>query len=158
MSIMPRDRVDSTRDAIDLYSDMCVAPKCQAKAHPDMTSVPLCRTCAIRAAVAYHAFIENRQPDQTSEEAARAAAGRLGEIGFVYFIRFSDRIKIGFTTCLEGRLQNLPHDEVLATFPGTMTDEKRCHKMFAKHRVVGEWFTDNPDIRGFIAACSAAHA
>lgn len=156
MSIMTRHRQMSLSTP---FADVCAGLRCEARPHPEShPSVPLCPDCLLLAALAYHACIDNHKGDQSEEDARRAAAGRLGEMGFVYFIRFSDRIKIGFTTHVEGRLAHLPYDEVLATFPGTMAEEKRCHKIFAKHRVTGEWFMDHPDIRGFIAACSAAHA
>lgn len=60
--------------------------------------------------------------------------------GVVYYIRFGDRVKIGYTTNLRQRLHNLPHDEVLATEIGTMADERARHRMFADLRVTGEWF------------------
>lgn len=61
-------------------------------------------------------------------------------VATVYYIRFGDRVKIGYTTNLRGRLQAIPHDEVLATEPGDMQHERNRHVQFADLRVIGEWF------------------
>jgi hypothetical protein len=74
--------------------------------------------------------------------------------GHVYFIRFGQRVKIGFTTNWRRRLSALPYDEILALMPGTMLDEKRCHAAFAHLRDVGEWFRVAPDLLAFVASLS----
>lgn len=71
--------------------------------------------------------------------------------GFVYFLRFHERVKIGFTTDIRGRFKAIPHDEVLGWVPGTRLDERRCHEAFAHLRETGEWFRAEPDLLGFIA-------
>jgi Meiotically up-regulated gene 113 len=58
----------------------------------------------------------------------------------VYYIQFRDRIKIGTTTYLEGRLQGLPYDRILVTEPGSGELERRRHAQFAHCRDTGEWF------------------
>lgn len=67
---------------------------------------------------------------------------------FVYYIRFGDRIKIGYTLNVPGRLANLPHDEVLAIEPGPIELERMRHQQFAEHRItsLGEWFRIHPDL------------
>ena len=74
----------------------------------------------------------------------------------VYFVRLGTRVKIGYSTSIEQRLTEIPHEEVLAVFPGTMRDERSCHRKFAHLRIVGEWFRDDPSIHEFIAAVTAA--
>lgn len=77
----------------------------------------------------------------------------------VYFIRFSDRIKIGTTSNMDRRLGELPIDEILGIFPGDRRTEQTLHRRFAAHRlkITGlgqtEWFHDHPDIRDFIRRC-----
>lgn len=61
-------------------------------------------------------------------------------VSVVYYILFGDRIKIGTTTNLVKRLQDLPHDEVLATEPGGTGIERQRHTQFGVYRVTGEWF------------------
>jgi hypothetical protein len=70
--------------------------------------------------------------------------------GYVYFVRFRDRIKIGYTTNMISRMDAVPHEEILAVHPGTMRDEKRCHEAFAHLRENGEWFRIEPDLLAFI--------
>lgn len=70
-------------------------------------------------------------------------------LGEVYFVRFRDRIKIGWTTELARRLKAIPHDEVLAVVPGSMGDERRCHAAFAHLREQGEWFRAESDLIAF---------
>lgn len=71
---------------------------------------------------------------------------------FVYYIRFGDRIKIGYTLSVRGRLANLPHDEVLAIEPGALDLERTRHQQFAAHRITskGEWFRQHPDLLAHI--------
>jgi uncharacterized Zn finger protein len=59
----------------------------------------------------------------------------------VYYLRFGDRVKIGTTTNLALRLVAIPHDELLATEPGSLALEKQRHEQFAHLRVRGEWFS-----------------
>lgn len=77
--------------------------------------------------------------------------------GYVYFLRFRDRIKIGFSTCLVSRFEAIPHEEILGYVPGTMRDEKRCHAAFAHLRENGEWFRIEPDLLEFIASVDMQH-
>ena len=58
----------------------------------------------------------------------------------VYYLRFGDRIKIGTTVCLRGRLDAVPHDKLLATEPGGDEVERARHRQFAEYRITGEWF------------------
>ena len=68
----------------------------------------------------------------------------------VYFIRAKGvgAIKVGFTSDLKGRFQNLkgasPVDlEILTSFSGTLEDEKAIHDILADHRLHGEWFKES---------------
>ena len=68
----------------------------------------------------------------------------------VYYIEFGDRIKIGTSRNLPGRLKDLTYDRLLAIEPGNHAVEHMRHLEFAAHRVNGEWFTDNGDLRTHI--------
>jgi hypothetical protein len=59
----------------------------------------------------------------------------------VYYISFADRIKIGTSTQLPNRMQELPHDALLATEPGDWLMEAIRHAQFAEYRIKGEWFS-----------------
>lgn len=69
----------------------------------------------------------------------------------VYYMRLGNRIKIGTTTKLELRRQQIQPEEVLATEPGGVTVEQERHRQFAHLRVSGEWFIDGRILREHIA-------
>lgn len=87
---------------------------------------------------------------QTREEFMR-------DFSVVYYIAFADRIKIGVTTNLAGRLAALPHDEFLAFELGDRSVEQRRHRQFEHARVAGqrEWFHRTPDLLAHIEALAA---
>lgn len=68
----------------------------------------------------------------------------------VYYFRVGNRIKIGYTGNLEGRVKNLMPEEVLGWEPGPPSLEKKRHRQFASHRTAREWFEDCPAIRRHI--------
>lgn len=79
-----------------------------------------------------------------AELAADAEIDDLDSV--VYYLRFADRIKIGFSRNLGRRLLALPHDELLVVEPGARLVEARRHRQFAEHRIVGEWFASAPKL------------
>lgn len=68
----------------------------------------------------------------------------------VYYLRFADRVKIGTTQNLTKRLGVIPHDELLATEPGSAPLEARRHRQFAADRIVREWFKMSPELMAHI--------
>lgn len=78
-------------------------------------------------------------------------AAESGMSGFIYFLRCNDFIKVGFSRYPKPRITRLacanPYPvAVAAVFPGTEADERQLHRLFAPHRVRGEWFSSHPDI------------
>lgn len=74
----------------------------------------------------------------------------------VYFLTAPGRIKIGHTARPERRLAQLKAAdmeplEVLAVVNGSRNDERRLHDMLEDHRLRGEWFTDNDQVRKVIS-------
>lgn len=96
-------------------------------------------------------------------EASNAAqAERLAgkdQQGVVYYLRFSDRVKIGFTTNLSIRAPQIPHDEVVAAEPGSFALERQRHEEFTAERLTerGEWFTLTPRLAFHMANVRDAH-
>lgn len=90
-------------------------------------------------------------PDETTETRNGTA--------WIYYIRFGDRIKIGTTTSLKGRLASLPHDEILALEPGSYDLERARHREFAPMLVDGqrEWFHDSSTLRDHALELRARH-
>lgn len=139
----------TSNPGIEVERQFCCWPTCGERA--DETA-PLCRHHMIKV----WGVVANEARAALDLLAQRAAASRprMDGEGYVYFIRFRDRIKIGWTGNLRGRLPNLPHEEILATIPGSMADEKRCHAAFTHLRENGEWFRVEPDLIQFIADIS----
>ncbi|MGP5931640.1 hypothetical protein [Corynebacterium glyciniphilum] len=68
----------------------------------------------------------------------------------VYYLRFADRIKIGTTYCISGRMEALPWDEVLVMEPGSFKKESARHKQFADCHAMQEWFFATPELMDHI--------
>jgi hypothetical protein len=69
----------------------------------------------------------------------------------VYYIRFRDLVKIGWTTSLKQRCSSIQTVQSLYGFePGGRILESRRHRQFAGFRRQGEWFDDNQQIRAHI--------
>lgn len=83
-----------------------------------------------------------RQPASTSFE------------GWVYFMRRERLIKIGTTTNLPRRAQQL-NATILAKCPGSYTEEAQLHAKFADLRRHGEWFEPGPELMKLINAIRA---
>lgn len=76
--------------------------------------------------------------------------------GWVYFIRKGGLVKIGWSSQPSVRFKQLRPDEVLATMPGSMRDERDLHGAFSHLREHGEWFRPEPDLLAFIDGLKAA--
>lgn len=75
----------------------------------------------------------------------------MNRIGYVYFIRCGDYVKIGFSHEPEARQRELetgnPEKCVLvAMHEGTQSDERKLHRYFVSWHVRGEWFRWCADI------------
>jgi hypothetical protein len=73
----------------------------------------------------------------------------------VYYMRLGDMVKIGWTTDLATRRQDVNPQEVLATEPGDMKLERQRHQQFADLRVHGEWFRLEPPLTEWISEVKA---
>lgn len=83
--------------------------------------------------------------------AARAPEPAAGE-GIIYYLRFGDRIKIGFSRNVAQRLAAVPHDELIAYEPGPPELEKMRHQQFEELKVARrEWFREGPELLSHIA-------
>lgn len=91
-----------------------------------------------------------------AELAADAEIDDLDSV--VYYLKFADRIKIGFSRNLGQRLIAIPHDELLTVEPGARMVEARRHKQFAEHRIIGEWFAMAPALLEHVAQLQAKQA
>lgn len=69
----------------------------------------------------------------------------------VYYVLLGNRVKIGTTTNLERRLQNIQPEQVLALEDGDEKLERSRHATFRNLRVSGEWFRHESPLVEFIA-------
>jgi hypothetical protein len=132
----------------------CVFPQCESP-QTDKLRLPMCGHHIIKTHRLANMMVADLVP-KTVEPAARARPMYSSTSGLVYFLRFGDLIKIGFTTNLRQRLSSIPHDEVLATVPGTMRDEKHFHQRFAHLRHAREWFRPGDDLLAYIESIREA--
>lgn len=69
-----------------------------------------------------------------------------GRPSVVYYMRFGNRIKIGYSTNLRVRRDALRPDEILAIEPGYQGEERAQHVRFAEYREEGEFFRMNREL------------
>jgi len=95
-----------------------------------------------------------RQEEEAFQEVMERARKDHETKGVVYYLRFGNRIKIGFTERLENRKKQIWHDEVLAVEPGNYQLEHERHGQFAEFKVAGqrEWFEAAPELLDFAGA------
>lgn len=122
----------------------CAWPTCGR----EVDALPICWDHAV---VAY-GVVRSSMAAVLDHAAANATDQRRTEAlpGFVYFIQFGDRITIGFSTKPDQRIAALPHDKVLAVFPGTRLNERQLHEAFKDLRITGEWFHLDDRLLDFI--------
>ena len=133
----------------------CCYPRCSARV-TEQVRQPLCDAHLISV----YRDVRDRIVDSTTDERLAVLASPRPHInpprpsntgGEVYFVHFGDRIKIGYTANFKQRMKVIPHDQVLATIPGTPSTEKRLHRRFDHLRITGEWFRADGELLRFIA-------
>lgn len=143
----------------------CLVPSCGADADPD-APVALCGQHLRRVHEYTQAFVATRLDEMQAKAAVvRESAptrvpvvlpDRGGEPGWVYLIRLGDRVKIGYSANVYGRLRDLPFEQILALIPGSFATEHALHRRFEHLRIAGEWFLIAPDLMEFVHDVGAA--
>lgn len=131
--------------------DICCAHGCRADSVFVSREVPLCERHSIRAYGHIIEFIrlhgQNRPPRPMDERIPGVLGIPLVEKTWhVYYVQFGDRVKIGVTSNLVRRLDELPWDKLLTVEKGDREVEQERHKQFASDRVNGEWFRMSNEI------------
>lgn len=70
---------------------------------------------------------------------------------WVYYMRIGNRVKIGYSTNLRSRLDDIHPEELMAVEPGGPKVERQRHDQFRALRVHGEWFRLEEPLAGHIA-------
>lgn len=125
---------------------------CDAPKHPGSPR-PLCRSCLIAA----YEYVKECIKDATT--AAPRRAGRT--LGSVYYVRLSDRVKIGTSVDPVARIRAmaLPRASLIAVEPGGIAMEQVRHQQFDHLRITGsEWFHAAPDLLDHIAVLASTAA
>jgi len=136
-SISEGSRFQYPEDAI------CAWPRCRKP----VGALPICWDHALEA----HGIVQGTVAQFMESRLQTVPQDRVPRPGSVYFARFRDRVKIGFSTDPMNRLSAIPHDEVLAVFPGTRLNERQLHTAFADLRITGEWFHCDDRILDFVS-------
>lgn len=146
---------------------ICVWPQCNRDTRPDSPFWPLCLWHAWQLVKAvedlsphseYHdkwqevAAAEDQRVREDRKRREEVLKARPDQPGWIYYIQFSDQIKIGYSRDVYRRLRSLAANGVLlAVHPGTMTLEKSLHRQFAIYLAARrEYFTDCPALRDHI--------
>lgn len=76
----------------------------------------------------------------------------VSTVGWIYYLRIGDHIKIGYASRLLNRLKSYPPTaEFLYAHRGTKTDEKVAHSLLYLRRVAGrEWFDPHEEVFAYI--------
>ena len=133
----------------------CCYPKCYAPS-TSLVNESLCDNHLMHIYRVVVALGKQKNPPAEALAANVMWRKKYATMGEVYFMRFGDRIKIGFSTSLRTRLRVIPHDELLATTPGSRYTEGQTHKRFAHLRLTGEWFSMGEDLMDYIATLKPA--
>lgn len=131
----------------------CSFPYCRREAAPQL-DMPICGPHARKVYQGVKDLLELQRamyPHTAAKSTGTAERERNTKPGTVYFARCGDLIKIGYTTRLRQRMRDVGADEVLATMPGTINDEKALHMRFGSCWVHGEYFEPKPELVDYIA-------
>lgn len=144
---------------MQIIDTFCCFPKCEL-APSFKLNEPFCDKHLMRIYRSVVAFSESIDPDAVAVPGVPRRYIRISDTttrhrkhsiaGTVYFVRYQDRIKIGFTTNLDQRVKEIPCDEVLATIPGSYRVEARLHCQFTHLHLNGEWFSMGDDLMEYI--------
>lgn len=138
---------------------VCVFTDCNADPNPEL-SAPLCMDHAKMLTVQVMLLTNTSVKTSSKRMAGTANVKKFTDPysedaksrnGLIYFAQFGDRIKIGFSTDVTGRMKSIPHDKVLALIPGSFASERALHKKFDAIRITGEWFANDPRLTSYIA-------
>ena len=133
----------------------CVGPYCCPEPVVRGAPVPLCRNHLLECSTfvydtskEYKAKTRRLEPKTGQKDSKLIKAA--GRKDVVYFVRFGDRVKIGYSANFQRRMSEVPYDEILLLLPGTTAHERGLHEIFKEHRITGEWFHAHPDIMEFV--------
>lgn len=126
----------------------CCFPDCE-KIVSDQVALPLCTGHCL---VVYNRVTTKLAPREIQTWLAGRGQFKLpplpdpSTLGYVYFVRLGNRVKIGYSRNPAERFKEVPLEEVLTITPGSQDDERAAHIRFAHLRTTGEWFKAEPEL------------
>lgn len=152
------EHLDDLKVALDLIRPMDLPEYADRMAAAQMCAVNVADDPEMDQEYWLARLVERKQRAQAEKWAKAdhdqlAVERRLEPGSVVYFIRMGDMIKIGYTSDLIRRVQqlSLTMGHVLATVPGASFLEQQMHDKFAALREHGEWFRAEPPLLDYIA-------
>lgn len=147
-----RRMLSSYSDSLTSYGERCAASGCLSQVADD-GPVPLCHDHE-RLVFAHFLLRVQRHRSASADPGPEPQTPALRDrAGFVYFARFGDAIKIGWSRTPSRRMTQLQPDALLHVTPGTRRDERLLHMAFA-HLLIPdkgrEYFRAEPDLLRFI--------
>jgi len=101
----------------------------------------------------YREFSYSSNPESERKRRYRKGESIVRE-GYVYFLLFNDRIKIGFSKNPWSRTDEMktiaPESKLITVIPGTNEDEKKYHERFSHLNIDREWFEYRDDLKNHI--------
>jgi hypothetical protein len=113
-------------------------------------------------AVAYDAALkEGGLPPRPELREGKSGRELGSQSGYIYFLRVSGSIKIGFSTRPTSRITELKTGlsadyDTAVIVRGTLAQEKFIHKRLAPHRVRGEWYKPSPEVEHLMLRAATA--
>lgn len=99
---------------------------------------------------------KGKHPKWRWSQVDRMISSRGEGTSCVYFLEMGDFIKIGYSSNVGKRIEDLsitPYEiKLLHTIPGRRCNEADLHRDFKHLRVKGEWFQKAPELLAFIEA------
>lgn len=95
---------------------------------------------------AYEAAVNGVSAPSTKVRIIPNFLDKKSRLGYVYFIKMGNAVKIGFSTSVGSRLKTIQTScpepaEVMLVLPGSQATEQFFHEHFSKYRLSGEWFS-----------------
>lgn len=132
-------------------------PRCKTVTSVDPVDLSFARCERCHELIHDTEFITSLLAKEDAEREQRLAL--RGVLGVVYYMRFGDRVKIGYTSDLRVRALEVPNDEVLAAEPGDYETERERHMQFKDLKVPAfkEWFRHEEVLMDHIAEVRERH-
>jgi hypothetical protein len=141
----------------------CTWPGCDSKRVRGQDGCPLCKGHMLTVWAACRdaaELAENHEPTVATrmDGTVKTVPQPVSKLGWIYFLKVDDAIKVGYTKNLAQRQGQYPPNAFLIwAHRGTKADEKVHHSLLHLHLKHGrEWFTDCDEVHDYIKTLHSA--